>query len=102
MKKMPKRFKTQDSVCCPGTDREVTNMVMQRSMNTVPIRLHMRRKRMDLQVYSGSRRRVCCLYFPLVYWLYSSPTGAVSVLSQSLHESPLHSQSKLPPEPVGE
>lgn len=36
--------------CCPGTDREVTNMVIQRSMNTVPMRLHMRRKRMDLQV----------------------------------------------------
>lgn len=35
--------------CCPGTDREVTNMVTQRSMNTVPIRLHIRRKRMDLQ-----------------------------------------------------
>lgn len=34
--------------CCPGTDREVTNMVTQRSMNTVPIRLHMRLKRMDL------------------------------------------------------
>lgn len=35
--------------CCPGTDREVTNMVTQRSMNTVPIRLHIRRKRMDLR-----------------------------------------------------
>lgn len=36
--------------CCPGTDREVTNMVIQRSMNTVPMRLHIRRKRMDLEV----------------------------------------------------
>lgn len=36
--------------CCPGTDREVTNMVTQRSMKTVPIRLHIRRRRMDLQV----------------------------------------------------
>lgn len=35
--------------CCPGTDSEVTNMVMQRSINTVPIRLHKRRKRMDLR-----------------------------------------------------
>lgn len=35
--------------CCPGTDREVTNMVMQRSMNTVPMRLHSRRSRMDLK-----------------------------------------------------
>ncbi len=40
--------------CCPGTDRDVTNMVTQRSMNTVPIRLHMRRKRMDLQVIKNS------------------------------------------------
>lgn len=41
--------------CCPGTDSEVTNMVMQRSMNTVPIRLHKRRKRMDLQVVITSK-----------------------------------------------
>lgn len=39
--------------CCPGTDREVTNMVTQRSMNTVPIRLHIRRKRMDLRGGGG-------------------------------------------------
>lgn len=36
--------------CCPGTDSEVTNMVTQRSMNTVPIRLHIRRRRTDLRV----------------------------------------------------
>ena len=48
--------------CCPGTDREVTNMVIQRSMNTVPIRLHMRRNRMDL----GSWERVNMS--PIWYW----------------------------------
>lgn len=41
--------------CCPGTESEVTNMVMQRSMNTVPIRLHIRRKRMDLRVVRQAR-----------------------------------------------
>lgn len=50
--------------CCPGTDREVTNMVMQRSMNTVPMRLHIRRNRMDLQVvYSCHRLIVPCYWF---------------------------------------
>lgn len=35
--------------CCPGTEREVTNIVQQRSKNTVPIKEHSRLKRMDLK-----------------------------------------------------
>lgn len=52
MRKREKRCVTfpEHCRCCPGTDREVTNMVIQRSMNTVPMRLHIRRKRMDLEV----------------------------------------------------
>ncbi|TNN56148.1 hypothetical protein EYF80_033613 [Liparis tanakae] len=35
--------------CCPGTESEVTNMVQQRSRNTVPNREHSRLKMMDLK-----------------------------------------------------
>ena len=35
--------------CCPGTEREVTNMVKHRSRNTVPIREQRRRNKMDLR-----------------------------------------------------
>lgn len=47
--------------CCPGTDREVTNMVIQRSMNTVPIRLHKRLNRMDLRksLFRQNSKAVC-------------------------------------------
>lgn len=35
--------------CWPGTEREVTNIVQQRSRNTVPIKEHNRLNRMDLE-----------------------------------------------------
>ena len=45
--------------CCPGTDREVTNMVTHLSMNTVPMRLQSRRSRMDLEhTHPSARARV--------------------------------------------
>lgn len=46
--------------CWPGTDREVTNIVIQRSKNTVPIRLHNRRRRIDLEIRRKSVEILLC------------------------------------------
>lgn len=73
LKKIPeKEFKTfkvftfpVHCKCWPGTESEVTNIVTQRSKNTVPMRLHSLRRSIDLgKKYIGTdSKNTNILYF---------------------------------------